>query len=362
MKKLISILFAVLCLTLAALTVSAAEPGLEMLKVNPYGGEEADIDTVRWYETGGQYFLFLPADVDMNAAKLYFQAEETVLLDGKALENGGSAAAFTPGVHQLNCGTQRYSLTVCCSEALPAVFLQTESGSLDYIHASKENKEPGNIRVYENGVLTLDKALKQIKGRGNSTWYHLKKPYNIKFDKKTGLLGMDKAKKWTLLANYLDLTLLHNACGFELGEDFGLPYTSQYRWVDLYINGDYLGNYMSMYSAHALSDFAINYVNPLYAYSSDMLYENDSVMNGLYEAGSWAVHYWNADQNNYGTLPAEHPVSIVADTKANEKIRVYLSPAPDADPAISSAAGMCASVCWLPSSRERRASLSPTGN
>lgn len=94
---------------------------------------------------------------------------------------------------------------------------------------------------------------------------------------------------------------------------------------------DNLGNYMSMYSAHALSDFAINYVNPLYAYSSDMLYENDSVMNGLYEAGSWAVHYWNADQNNYGTLPAEHPVSIVADTKANEKIRVYLSPAPDAD-------------------------------
>ena len=244
MKKLISILFAVLCLTLAALTVSAAEPGLEMLKVNPYGGEEADIDTVRWYETGGQYFLFLPADVDMNAAKLYFQAEATVLLDGKALENGGSAAAFTPGVHQLICGTQRYSLTVCCSEALPAVFLQTESGSLDYIHASKENKEPGNIRVYENGVLTLDKALKQIKGRGNSTWYHLKKPYNIKFDKKTGLLGMDKAKKWTLLANYLDLSLLHNACGFELGEDFGLPYTSQYRWVDLYINGDYLGNYI----------------------------------------------------------------------------------------------------------------------
>ena len=94
---------------------------------------------------------------------------------------------------------------------------------------------------------------------------------------------------------------------------------------------DYLGNYMSMYSAHALSDFAINYVNPLYAYSSDMLYEDSSVMDGLYEAGSWAVHYWNADQNNYGTLPAEQPISIVADTKGNEKIRVYLSPSPDAD-------------------------------
>lgn len=94
---------------------------------------------------------------------------------------------------------------------------------------------------------------------------------------------------------------------------------------------DHLGNYMSMYSAHALSDFAVNYVNPLYAYSTDMLYEDQSIMNGLYEAGSWAVHDWNADQQNYGTLPAGYPISIVADTKGDEKIRVYLSPSPDAD-------------------------------
>ena len=92
---------------------------------------------------------------------------------------------------------------------------------------------------------------------------------------------------------------------------------------------DSLGNYMGMYNAHALSDFAINYVNPLYAYSSDMLDNGESVMNGLYEEGSWAVHDWNADQKNYGTLPANHPISIVADTKGNEKIRVYLTPAPD---------------------------------
>ena len=94
---------------------------------------------------------------------------------------------------------------------------------------------------------------------------------------------------------------------------------------------DPIGNYMSMYCAHALSDFAINYINPLYAYSSDMLDAEESVMNGLYKEGSWAVHDWNADQQNYGTLPAEHPVSIVADTKSNTNIRLYLSPSPDAD-------------------------------
>ena len=94
---------------------------------------------------------------------------------------------------------------------------------------------------------------------------------------------------------------------------------------------DKIGNYMSMYCAHALSDFAINYVNPLYAYSSDMLDAEKSVMDGLYEEGSWAVHDWNADQQNYGTLPAEHPVSIVADTKSNPNIRLYLSPSPDSE-------------------------------
>ena len=245
MKKLIPLFLAILCLSLALWSAQAADSaGLSALKVNPYGGAETDMETVCWYSSGSGYFLFLPADTELEAARVYLTAEEPVTLDGSPLRSGDSAAALTPGSHALSCGGQSYALTVCRSETLPAVYIRTESGSLDYIHADKENKEPGLIRVYEDGVLTLDKDLKQIKGRGNSTWYYRKKPYNIKFDKKTALLGMDKAKKWTLLANYIDLSLLHNACAFELGAEFGQPYTSQYRWVDLYINGDYLGNYL----------------------------------------------------------------------------------------------------------------------
>ncbi len=247
MKKLIFMILVLLCTALCVLSVSAAEdasPGLENLKVNPYGGEESDVDTICWYVTGGNCFLFLPADVNLEEAKLYLDTQNEVTLDGAPVSSGDSAAALSPGQHELICGETVYSLTVCCSSNLPAVYLRTESGSLDFIHADKENKEPGDIRVYENGVLTLEKELKQIKGRGNSTWEYPKKPYNIKFDKKTSLLGMDKAKKWTLLANYIDLSLLHNAYGWELAEAFGLPYTSQYRFVDLYINGNYLGNYV----------------------------------------------------------------------------------------------------------------------
>lgn len=102
---------------------------------------------------------------------------------------------------------------------------------------------------------------------------------------------------------------------------------------------DKLGNYIGMYSAHALSDFAVGVVNPAYGYSPDMKFEEEYVMNGLYGQGTWAVHDWNADQQNYGTLPAGHPVTIVANTDDGteeklslpENVRIYFSPNPQAD-------------------------------
>lgn len=246
MKKLTVLVFAVLMPFIFAAAVFADTGNTVDLKVNPYGGDCDAIDTVSVFRaSSGQYYLFLPADIDLESAKVYFENMGDVTVDGKAIASGGSASALTSGVHTLSCRGGGYRLTVFISENVPSVFITTESGSLDYIHRSKENKEPGNIRIYENGEITIDKALKQIKGRGNSTWnLYPKKPYNIKFDKKTDVFSMGKAKKWTLLANYVDHSLVHNAYGFEFARAFGLPYTSEYRHIDLYINGNYLGNYL----------------------------------------------------------------------------------------------------------------------
>lgn len=244
MKKLLSVLLAAILLISLTPAVFADIIGIGSFKINPYGGEEAAIDTVNWYSADRQYFLFLPAETDLTAAKIYFSASAAVKIDGEEIASGSTADAFTPGKHTLTCGGKTYNLQVLCSSALPAVYITTESGSLDYIHRDKENKEPGNIRIYENGGITVDKELKQIKGRGNATWEEAKKPYNIKFDKKTDLFGMGKAKKWTLLANYFDETLLRNVFSWEYAKAFGLYYSSEYQHVDLYINGDYLGNYV----------------------------------------------------------------------------------------------------------------------
>lgn len=94
---------------------------------------------------------------------------------------------------------------------------------------------------------TLDYAATaggEIKGRGNFTWTLAKKPYQIKLASSTSLLGMEAAKTWILLANHADASLMRNKVALDLARDIGMPYAGQSRWVDLRINGDYMGNYL----------------------------------------------------------------------------------------------------------------------
>ena len=87
-----------------------------------------------------------------------------------------------------------------------------------------------------------DKAF--IKGRGNSTWAAIKKPYALKLSKKAELLNMPKHKRWVLLANYYDKTSLRNAIAFYMGEQYTrLDYTPKMQYVELFLNEVYLGTY-----------------------------------------------------------------------------------------------------------------------
>jgi hypothetical protein len=84
----------------------------------------------------------------------------------------------------------------------------------------------------------------QVKIRGNSTSVASKKPYNIKFSGKTDVLGMGKNKKWSLLANCYDKTLIRNQTVFDVADTIGLAYTPNYRVVDVYVNDRLKGTYL----------------------------------------------------------------------------------------------------------------------
>ena len=109
---------------------------------------------------------------------------------------------------------------------------------------SKEEYTDCHLSLNARGAFTSFSANAQIRGRGNSSWlWYDKKPYRIKLLQKRKVLGLPKAKSWVLLANYRDITDLMNTFVFETGRWLGLPFTNHTRYVELFLNGDYLGVY-----------------------------------------------------------------------------------------------------------------------
>lgn len=125
---------------------------------------------------------------------------------------------------------------------LPTVYVDTYQNAAI---TSKENYIYCTLRyVDEQDEVTVYDSV-QIRGRGNSTWNLPKKPYRLKFNQKERFLGPDRAnaKKWTLLANAADKTLIRNAVTSAMGEFTTLPFNPGYKFVDLVLNGRYQGNY-----------------------------------------------------------------------------------------------------------------------
>lgn len=55
---------------------------------------------------------------------------------------------------------------------------------------------------------------------------------------------MPKAKKWVLLANAFDDSMMRNVLPFKLADRLGMNYSPDFEFVDLWINGEYRGLYI----------------------------------------------------------------------------------------------------------------------
>lgn len=89
--------------------------------------------------------------------------------------------------------------------------------------------------------------LVEIRGRGNSTWMLEKRPFRLDFEKKINLLqGGGTSKKWILLANQVDRTLLRNQLALDWARTSltNIPFTTDTQPVEFYLNGEYMGVYL----------------------------------------------------------------------------------------------------------------------
>jgi len=179
---------------------------------------------------------------------------ENVYLDGSIVETGDYTVhgnTFTPGPCVITVAsaidaskTASFTIEVTyglINSGLPALKIDTSGTE---INSTETWIEGAVYTLYDPSGTVISEGGASVKGRGNSTWGMPKKPYSLKLDTATGILGMPPHKRWNLLANYSDKTLLRTETAFRLGAVFdNLAWTPRSEQADLYINDRYLGVY-----------------------------------------------------------------------------------------------------------------------
>lgn len=136
---------------------------------------------------------------------------------------------------------------------LPTIYIDTKDGAEiqpstgDYVQAAIEVIDANNNLT----PFTETEEFLQVRGRGKAEWKvaNGKKSYRLKFAKKHkyDLTGAGYSKRnWILAANAADESMIKNALTKKLGDAVGLPFTPNTCFVDLVVNGKYLGTYTAM--------------------------------------------------------------------------------------------------------------------
>ena len=169
-----------------------------------------------------------------------------IQLDGVAFENEVTAHNFGQEVdveisNPDQSNSWNYTVRLTYFTGLPIVYIDTDNVPVD----TREVYVDGSLELF--GGLNfnhIDGSSIRIRGRGNSTWFNPKKPFQIRFDTKTSVLGMPEDKRWVLLAEYSDKTMLRNKITYEMGAMSILDYTPTGEFVELFLNNVHQGTYL----------------------------------------------------------------------------------------------------------------------
>lgn len=233
-----------LSFAIAYLTMSPQDP------LNVYDIRvEVDGHTIKSYrESETRIYLFLPSYVNVQSIKLAWNSATFYGPEGKKYKRG-SLLKDLPMNEPISCHFVKddlaFSLTIMQSANIATAYIDTQSGTMEHILADKEVRESGTISCVDaNGVEAYNGALKYIKGRGNYSWGNYdKKSFTIAVDKDAKILGLAPGEKYGLVANASDKSLLRNELARQMEKAVELPYAMTGVFLDLYLNGEYVGNY-----------------------------------------------------------------------------------------------------------------------
>ena len=166
-------------------------------------------------------------------------------------------------------GESGYGYLPIISSVMPAIYINTPNGDNSWAtRYNRGDKLAGNIDYVDATISTtmcedeyiITDLEAEVKVRGNYTLEYAKKPIRIKFSKKQNLLGLhegEKYKNWVLLADWKDLSMSNNSLAFYLGNAIlGSDgyYCTDFRNVEVYLNGQYWGVYLLVEQQEAKDD------------------------------------------------------------------------------------------------------------
>lgn len=193
------------------------------------------------------YYLFLPKIREEDCLVSQANDEERyITIDDKNIGIGEEwPYNLHDGVHTFNYKGEPKEFNIYTLSEIPSVFIETKSGSMDYIYEDKKNTVKISFSLYDNtnsGVFLSG----SIRGRGNTSWGQKKRPFLVEFDKDIGLLGMKRSSKWVLISNAGDFTNMRNKIVFDAAQELGFAFSPQCQYVNLYLNGIFNGLYLIM--------------------------------------------------------------------------------------------------------------------
>ena len=185
-------------------------------------------------ETPGQYKAIL-ADTGVE----FDYVEDACLLLVNRGE-GGTESYLNSGWFEVRSEGAGFGPRI--KTGLPTVYVETEGGKPVL---SKEEYVKATLKIRGNEKYEgLDAVDCDIRGRGNTTWGWPKKPYLLKLGEKKSLFGMPKHKRWILLANFMDRTLMRNLVSMKVSSMTNLDWTPGCVPVELVLNGQHMGSYL----------------------------------------------------------------------------------------------------------------------
>lgn len=136
----------------------------------------------------------------------------------------------------------RLTLSELLPLGLPVVMINTPD-SLP-ITSKMEWMDNVDLQIVMPDSAIVFSGRSHIKGHGNSTWRNTdKKPYAIKLYEAAPLLGMSADKRWVLLAEWFDRTLIRNAVSYKIAHLICREWNPHGRHINLVLNGEYRGVY-----------------------------------------------------------------------------------------------------------------------